>query len=558
MPHVFPRDPHFPDDGGTEHAVWRALVEQLPDDAALFWGVRLIVDEREHEIDGLVAWPGFGVAALEVKGGHVTRRDGAWYQGGRDGTHRIDPVAQVQDARHALQELLRRRGGVAAASARTAHLVVLPHSSVPAGWDTPELPRDMLVDRGDLASGLGIAARVRTAITRHGQGRAPLDAAGLDALVDVLAAAMPSQVEALVAAAVHETRVEQLTREQGRVLDMVAAFPRLRVVGGAGSGKTWLALEQARRRAARGERVALLCYSRGLGRYFERVTREWPVKQRPAFVGLFHDLPVEWGAAPGSDDDASYWEERLPLELGRLAAERDAAELFDTVVVDEAQDFGDLWWPSLLRCLRDPAAGGLFVFMDDGQRVFPREGVVPIDLPPVHLEENLRSTKQIAQTFGALADGMLRPRGHDGPPVRVLDVPADAAVQAADDAVEALLGEGWEPGQVALLTTGSRHPVQVGDVEAAGHAAYWDTFFAGEHVFYGHVLGFKGLERQVVVLVVNGFRDMDLARRMLYTGMSRARVLLVVVGPRELVEGVGGEAVRQRLRRAEPWSPGEI
>ncbi len=84
------------------------------------------------------------------------------------------------------------------------------------------------------------------------------------------------------------------------------------------------------------------------------------------------------------------------------------------------------------------------------------------------LDENLRSTKQIAQVFGALSDDVVKPRGLDGPPVRVVDVPAEAAVEAADDAVEALLAEGWEPGSMALLATGRRHPEQVNEVELGG------------------------------------------------------------------------------------------
>jgi hypothetical protein len=195
-------------------------------------------------------------------------------------------------------------------------------------------------------------------------------------------------------------------------------------------------------------------------------------------------------------------------------------------------------------------------FLDDAQRVFPRDGRAPIDLVPVALDENLRSTKQIAQVFGALSPERVRPRGLDGAPVRIVDVPPDRAIEAADDAVEALLDEGWAPGAVALLATGRRHPEQVNVVGSSGHAAYWDEFFAEEDVFYGHVLGFKGLERPVVVLAVNGVRDEARAREMLYTGLSRARTLLVVVGDRSWIESVGGEGVRRRLAKAEGWAVG--
>ena len=552
MPRLLPEEPEFPPDNGAERTVWEALRAQLPTGTLLFHGVAIQDGRGEHEIDMLVGWPGVGLAAIEVKGGAIARMDGQWYQGTGIHRHKINPVRQVQDARHALQRYLAKQG-LGAARARFAHLVVLPAMTLDDAWDSPDLPRPMLVGRHDLD---GIGARVRDVIEEFGAGHAPLDEADVDPLVERLAGGLPSQLEALATAAETEDRLDQLTRDQARILDHFASFPRLQVVGGAGTGKTWLALEQARRRARAGERVALLCYSRGLGRYLRRVTDEWPARERPAWVGLFHDLPLAWGAEPGADDDSEYWERELPVRLGELAASRSRDELFDSVVVDEAQDFGELWWPSLLRCLRSPEAGGLWVFSDDEQRVFARDGRAPIEIPPIPLDENLRSTKQIAQVCGALHSGTTRPRGMDGAPVRLVDVPFDSAVHAADDAIDALLSEGWAPGSLALLTTGKRHPLQVELVDSGGWDAYWDDFFAGRDVFYGHVLGFKGLERSVVVLAVNGFHDLSRARRLLYTGLSRARVLLVVTGPRDEIERIGGEAARKRLGAAEVWVPG--
>ena len=576
-PRLIPPDPHFAGSragAAGERAVWRALRDTLPDDAALLADLGVLEGAREHEIDVLVVWPGVGLGVIEVKSGPIERRDGAWYQGRPPTAHRIDPVRQAQDARHALTRWLARNGLPDAARVRTVHLVAFPHTAVPPDWHAPEAPRGIVLDRDDLAHA---AARVRAAIEEHGGGHAPLTSTDADVAIALLAAPLPSHTEALdraealaaadqalaaaeelaATAADHTDRVDRLTRDQAALLAGALRLQnRLRVVGAAGSGKTFLALETARRRARDGERVALLCYSRGLGRYLERTTATWPARERPAFVGLFHELPVRWGAAPGDESDSDDWERRLPEDLARLADAQPAAEKFDSVVVDEAQDFGGLWWSSLLRCLRDPERGGVVVFLDEAQHVFPRDGAVPLDTPPFVLDENLRSTKPIAQLFGAFSDDVVRPRSRAGAPVRVVDVPYDAAVAAADDAVEALLDEGWPPGEIALLTTGRRHEAQRLAVElGGGHAAYWDDFFAGTDVFYGHVLGFKGLERNAVVLAVNGFREVERARRLLYTGLSRARVLLVVTGPRDEIERIGGEAVRRRLEDGQAWVP---
>ena len=57
---------------------------------------------------------------------------------------------------------------------------------------------------------------------------------------------------------------------------------------------------------------------------------------------------------------------------------------------------------------------------------------------------------------------------------------------------------------------------------------------------------------------MDGFRDEQRAREMLYVGLSRARSLLVVVGDPQLLAQVGGSALRTRLERdVERWDPPE-
>ncbi|WP_447925948.1 NERD domain-containing protein [Georgenia muralis] len=548
---MIPEHVDFPDGRYGERTVWEALRDQLPDGVVVWYSVPVLDGEREREVDLLVGWPGVGFAVVEVKGGHVGRDAQGWFSSGASGTRRLeDPVVQVQAARHHLTSRLHEHGVAAqrAVRARWVHMVALPAITVPSSWATPGCPRAIVLDQDDLDHA---AERIKAAVNLHGTGQAPPDGEDVYAVAEAIAARLPAEPDPRARAREHETRADQLTKDQGDMLGMIQHWRRARIIGGAGTGKTWLATEQTRRLARRGERVALVCYSRGLARHLERQARTWSRDERPAYVGLFHELPVRWGAERGADDDSDYYETRLPRRLRELAAARPAEERFDAIVVDEAQDFSDEWWPALLACLRDEERGGLFVFLDDGQKVFPRQGQDPIRLDPFELSKNLRNTKPIGQLIGSMSPVPMTPRGLDGPPVRIADVPAEQALAAADDIVDALLDEGWEPGDVALITTAHRHPVQKELVEGRGWDAYWDEYFDGEEVFYGHVLGFKGLERRVVVLCVDGLTG-DRARERLYTGMSRATSLLVLVGPRELVESVGGEGVRRRLASAQP------
>ena len=110
------------------------------------------------------------------------------------------------------------------------------------------------------------------------------------------------------------------------ILDAIRLLNRIEVRGGAGSGKTFLALEQARRLSAAGQRVALVCYSHGLASYLRRLTSSWSRRQQPAYVGEFHTLGVQWGAPVGPDESVrtpetqQFWEYDLPREMTELAA----------------------------------------------------------------------------------------------------------------------------------------------------------------------------------------------------------------------------------------------
>jgi hypothetical protein len=538
---IFPADPVF--ESHAERLFAEALRDQLPDDVVMVCGQVFSDRKQDREADVIVAWPEFGIAVIEVKGGSVSLRGAEWRQLGGGLDKRIWPVDQAKKCKYLLRDYLRRHPRWTADDPRTVHLVALPATTLPDDFDAPDAPRWMVLDSTDCATAAG---RIASALRQLEHDTQPPSVEEVEQFVDCLVGVGIPQQDLAAGLAEREAECDLLTRDQARVLDMLEDNPRVEIRGGAGSGKTWLALEKARRLTAAGQRVAVMCYSRGLAEFLKRRVATWRPVEQPAYVGTFHYLGIGWGVQEGSDDDSRYWEEYLPGEMAALASGLPEEERFDAIVVDEAQDFAESWWPAVVAALRSPDDGCLYVFADEGQRVFARQGRPTVALTPINLNENLRNTKQIAGTFGSLTTTQMRNRGGNGVPVRFVQCSTDAAQDAADDAVEALLDDGWPYEAVALLTTYRRHPEQAAR-QQAGPEAYWSSFWANDDVFYGHVLGFKGLERPAVVLAVNGFRDEARAREMLYVGLSRARDLLVVCGDLDLIRRVGGEAVARRL-----------
>ncbi|HSJ22567.1 MAG TPA: NERD domain-containing protein [Nocardioidaceae bacterium] len=542
MPILLPPEPSFTTP--SEQKVWEALRDQLGEDDVLMAGLRISDRGKDHEIDLAVAFAGGGVVVVEVKGSKVWCDEDGWWIERRGRPVRIHPVTQAREAQYALRSWITNTPQWGSRTpVRWGHAVVLPYTPVRDDFALLDAARWQVAGSNDMHH---LGDFLRAIVLGQTNGKRLLDPDDVRAMLASLDGRGLPQRDLIGQAEERSDQVERLSAEQAVILDAARLLDRVEVRGGAGSGKTWLAVEQARRLSRAGERVALTCYSRGLAAWLQRRVASFPRKERPAYVGTFHNLGVEWGAPTGSDDDSAFWEVELPRQMVDLGAAQPPGMLFDAIVVDEAQDFADLWWPAALAALRDEDTGGLYVFSDEGQRVFSRYGGPPPGLVPLVLDHNLRNTRQIADSFSSLTPIRMRLGEVDGPDVKFVSCSWKEALDRADDAVDALLEEGWRPQDLALLTTGSRHPEQV-QRQAAGQESYWASFWDDEQVFYGHVLGFKGLERSAVVLALNEEEPAERSRERLYVGLSRPRDQLVVCGDPEYVAEVGGESVLRRL-----------
>jgi hypothetical protein len=545
---LIPEQPAFTTQ--SEREVWERLRGRLGPDDVLLANLRLTDEVKDHEADLVVLMPEFGIVVVEVKGGSVWTDDYGWWQSGHGKPRTIDPVTQARTTKYALRDYVARdarwgrRNHVA-----WAHAVVTPYAEFTVEWSTPDCPRWSLHDRDDQTD---LLERIRDNAVRARQGKPAPTFDDVELMTEILTGRLAMSYDVNAEAAEREAVADRLTQEQAMILQVTRLLNRVEVRGGAGSGKTVLALQQAKeltrgRGDRKAQRVALLCYSIGLAEFLKRQVQSWHRKDRPAFVGTFHEFGKQWGAPDGDRTNSEFWEVELPELMARLAEDLPEGKRFDSVVVDEAQDFAESWWRPVLHSLKDDTTGGLYVFSDENQRIFARFGRPPVQLVPLVLDHNLRNTKQIHESFGPLAPSRMYARGGDGPVVRFVDASTEDALDVADDQVDALLDAGWKPGSICLLTTGHRHPVQLERTDFHDQDGYWRTFFDDDDVFYGHVLGCKGLERPAVVLCVNEDGSRDRSRERLYVGMSRATDELVVVGDREVVRRVGGEQVAHRL-----------
>lgn len=519
----------------AEQLVWEQLRADLPDHAYILSNVSLTDDQGDYEADFVVAIPGAGIINVEVKGGFVQRRgDGSWVTTNDQGkTQTIEPGHQVKRNHYAIQRYVGSRWSQG--TPKLAWMVAFPHSEIPADCDPPDLRRNRVIDRYEMPE---IVDRIRTIC--HDTLHEVANSEYCKAFVRALEGQRDAQRDFIALKSAREELITRWTHEQKFILDMAQAEPQFKVVGPAGSGKTFLALEQTRRLARQGKEIALVCFSHGLARYLESVTESWPKADRPAFVGMFHELGKKvWKIAEPNQPTPHWYDVESAQEMMKVLTSNPTARKFDGFVVDEAQDMNPNWWNVIHAASRvGVATAPLCVFGDEDQRIFGGQGFSHLLMPTYTLSKNLRNTEPIAKVVCEFPKK--RPTHHELPGPEVIFVPTKRAkaVELADGQIQELIQHGWAQGDLLVVTTGDRHPKHQ-QFRDDDKESYWQSFF-GNDVFYAHVNGIKGLERPAVVLAMNGWSDRERIREFLYVGLSRARDVLVICGELDDLRSVGG------------------
>ena len=538
---LHPEHPDFTTE--SEREAWKALKGQFHDGDAMLHGVRITDPvDGDIEIDLLVLMPERGAAVVEVKGGHITYAEGRVIQADAHGERDIDPFTRAMQQMHSLRRYIEHQPTWSRGHLRAAWLACFPHTDV-SGSMGPQGPRDVIIGRGDLPDAAEfIEKRLGN---RHDTTRVPADGWVEDVVDLLLGPPRPEEIPSRVMRRL--AHVDELSAQQESLLSFVSPNPRYVVTGAAGTGKTWLAVEQARRWAKDGMRVAFVTYGRGVVTLVQSLADQMTPRERPDFLGTFHQLGYRWGVQAPAGADQDYWDVEIPKQMIDASSAMSPGQRFDAFVVDEAQDFADSWWPALLSSAKSLDDVRLAIFRDDEQAVFKdRAGRPDIELVPFELDRNLRNAKEIVDVFRPLISANPRARAGEGLGVEFVPSTRDGLIATANDVVEDLFEQrGWLPDDIALLTTAHRHDIQ----KMLDHDkdAYWASLWEND-VFHCTVAGFKGLERPAIVLVVDGFHDGVVPAQVMYVGMSRARDLLVVVGDPEEIESAVGPAVMKRLR----------
>lgn len=574
-----------------EHAVFAALRDAPgTDDWVVLHSLEIAhhVSQVQGEADFVIVAPGYGVLVVEVKSHESIEADGEgrWRYGHRDWVTR-SPFEQASGAQHSIIEYLQSRGAgpVGYPIFHAAWLTQLSRDrfAKSIGWHEWQL-----LDAADLG-----ADRVRGAIIRclekasahlgetiagYRRVAGQPDAEHTQRVVDLLIPRFVVELSAKELARRREREQAQFTGEQVRILDMVGANPRLLVEGPAGTGKTWVAAEAARRAAAAGQRTLVVVFNRLIEqRLVELCGDGVEVRRIHALMAQVVDRHAGRNEArrklASGRVERDWYDVTLPEQA--LEAALELGPQFDYLVVDEAQDVALDPYLDVLDAL---LVGGLaqapvFVTGDFDHQVIYRRHSPAADagvagaagsageepapdsratvlrrlpgLMQLTLRSNVRTTPEVARFVAELIGEPTLYTEHRRTDDDLVSVEQhrfasmDEQQSLLADAVERILSEPFTVRELVILSPYRADRSAAGVALTSGSAdARLTSRLApavngtgiedATRIRWGTIHEFKGLEAPAVILT-----DIDLSkeyhRNLLYVGASRATDRLVVL-----------------------------
>lgn len=532
----------------AECRVYDRLKEELSDEYEVFYsrpwfGLNQYGEEIDGECDFVVAHAEHGFLALEVKGGGISRNPETevWYTTDRYGIRsRIkNPVQQAVSSKHKLLEKLLKQchdlGWI-----RTRHGVVFPDAESFEGSLAADIPKQIVCCEPEFEHAFGhwITQRLEEPESggrRLGEG---FRNHGMACIRELLAKPIHLSIPIGKRLRDDDLELQVLTQQQFHLLETISHVERAAIMGGAGTGKTVLAVEEALRLAREANRTALVCFNRGLAEMLRSMQK---IVEKPRLeAATLHSLL--WRCAGNEADRNALQEDQLPSrETVSKALEAGKFQPYDALVVDEGQDFPPEWWASLLLLLKP--AGWLRIFWDSNQSVYSALPNLPggVNPVPIILNRNLRNTSSIWSAAKPFYSGI--PIEPVGPPGVVPAIYNVSTRLSAMQLLSRLVGE-WSKDStldnLAVLVPDTRWRDDVFQLlrELGIKARKCDEKAEGA-IAVDTLRRFKGLEARDVLLVLD--ESCATRREILYVGITRARVRLGVIMTTP-IEGLHGQS----------------
>lgn len=318
----------------------------------------------------------------------------------------------------------------------------------------------------------------------------------------------------------------------------------------AGGGKTRLAVTLLKRAVEKGEKAIYLGFNRN---NIERL-RNSPFASKLRFFGTWHEFSrevthEETDPATLTNEEKALWFEKISKDACATLEKTDI--LYDTIVIDGAEDFRVEWISALANALTE--TGHLYILRDNFlYSEYARPEFMPHDHILVRSMESARVSKKLANVMIRL--GIVSPDFEGNSHIQEIDYEfVDVAngdfKKVTTKALQEALALGYQRKDIALLTAHGFSTSQLIKREGLQDFTFrkptgafnkeGNMLFTEGEIFFDTVRRFKGLNSPCVIVTEWDYPDFgEKEKSLLYLAMTRASMRLVILMTPESIQKI--------------------
>lgn len=310
----------------------------------------------------------------------------------------------------------------------------------------------------------------------------------------------------------------QLTNEQKKVLDFISDQQTVAIQGSAGTGKTFIAVEQAKRLSA-DKKVLFLCFNRFLYYHLDNKCKLDNID----YYNL-HTFLSKYSSDDISTDD------RCLKALKNIDFENDLD--YQAIIIDEAQDISDKILIEFYEiCKR--LNYNLYLFYDKNQMLFQNK--LPKCLEEfdckLNLTKNCRNTLKIVQTINSVFNINTSANGFSISGVMPTFYFIENDIQdKLNNIINDYISSGFDHKDITILTLTTEEDSCLKGINRIGKFEInHESNDSG--IFFTTSKKFKGLESNIIIVIdfdASQYNDYEYMKN-LYVSLSRARQRLSLI-----------------------------
>lgn len=544
----------------AEKKLFNRLRSELSDDYIVLHslGISRHVTHRWGECDFVLISPK-GIFFIEVKGGGVACEDGIWKftdRFGNSNTSTQSPWSQASKAMFSIKNQIESTGGVS--RLLYGFGVIMPDEEfLQTG---PEIEQNYLLDRRLWNEPLSNyffrleTVWIRLYNEKRGKKYNPLNRALREKVRQLLRPDSKSVYTLASRLSNVERELVELTAEQNRIFDRMQNTDRMIITGSAGTGKTLLAFDQAKRLASNGLKVLFLCFNRLLGKHLEENCASEGNLNSNLTVSTLHSFYNKSIVTAGlsshlsqfqkQNTDEKFYKEAFP-RVFMDAFEEVCTDLFDAMIIDEGQD---ILSPAHLDALdltldKGFVNGRWWIFLDRMQNLYNNDEISSAldylnETSAAHfrLTANCRNSLEVALTTSIVSGLDIAIKGAiDGGLRKTVYYREGELNRKLDKTVSKLIEEGLNYQDLILLSSRQLLNSSLSKISRINGSRILDLSNdeSGKGIDFCTMHAFKGLERKVVIAMdIYGSMQNHLNNKLLlYSGLSRGRTGLILMVP---------------------------